>query len=486
MKKLGIIAPAVLLVAGSSGLVSVQAAAAADVLHPAGGALQDTVRVAPRATVSAGALPDAMDLSAWTVPVGDQGSVGSCVSWAISYGMMGWYSRYQGISSSGIAFAPMYSYSQIHADNSPDGGGTWPSAAYDIGTSQGVDTQADYWQGNYDWVTQPTDAERTNAASYKTGGFSYLYSGTPGIGADNAIKTAVAGHHPVALTIPIYSAFDRLSSTSFHLDASQIDTSTYRGSHEVLVVGYDASGVRIENSWGTGWGDHGFANLNWNFVEQYSTEATDMSGLLQETATAPGAPTGVTGAAVSSSSATLSWSPPASDGGSAVTGYVVSRDGGSAGGTGWSKTVAATARSQTFLNLKAGSTYQLSVAAVNAQGTGPSVSVPVKVSAAKVPGAPVIGTASPGTAGGAVTAKAAWSPPASDGGSAVTGYVVRALRMSSSGTVLGTTTSGVQPASARSLSMTLPSKASYRFTVAAVNAVGAGPQSARSNLVAGR
>jgi hypothetical protein len=41
-----------------------------------------------------------------------------------------------------------------------------------------------------------------------------------------------------------------------------------------------------------------------------------------------------------------------------------------------------------------------------------------------------------------------------NGGSAVTGYVVRALRMSATGTVLATTTSAVQPASARHLTMT--------------------------------
>jgi hypothetical protein len=58
--------------------------------------------------------------------------------------------------------------------------------------------------------------------------------------------------------------------------------------------------------------------------------------------------------------------------------------------------------------------------------------------------------------------------------------------MSSTGSVLSTTTSAVQPATARSLSMTLPQTGNYRFTAEAINAAGSSPQSARSNQVAGR
>lgn len=200
----------------------------------------------------------------------------------------------------------------------------------------------------------------------------------------------------------------------------------------------------------------------------------------------PGPATSVVGRATSSVTATLSWAPPATSGTSAVTGYRVARDGGSAGGAGWSTTVSAGTRSQSFTNLVPGSTYSLTVSALNAQGAGPATTVTVPLPAATVPGAPVIGTATAGAVGGAVTATAAWSPPASTGGSPVTGYRVRALRMSSNGSVLGTTTSGLQAATARSLAMTLPQTGSYRFTVEAVNAAGVGPQSARSNQVAGR
>ncbi len=105
-----------------------------------------------------------------------------------------------------------------------------------------------------------------------------------------------------------------------------------------------------------------------------------------------------------------------------------------------------------------------------------------------VPGAPVIGTAASGAGGNPITARANWTPPANNGGSAITGYRVFALRMSSTAanaTVLQTITSAVQPAAARRLDMTLPA-GTYRFQVAAINVVGTGARSARSNAVVAR
>jgi Fibronectin type III domain len=145
------------------------------------------------------------------------------------------------------------------------------------------------------------------------------------------------------------------------------------------------------------------------------------------------------------------------------------------------------ATTRRITGLTNGTAYTFEVRATNAIGSSAFSTRSASVTPATTPGTAVIGNASSGTAGGTVNATARWTPPATTGGSPITGYRVRGLRLNAAGTVLSTTTSAVQPATARSFVMTLPvSGANYRFTVQAINAVGNGAQSARSNQVVGR
>lgn len=86
---------------------------------------------------------------------------------------------------------------------------------------------------------------------------------------------------------------------------------------------------------------------------------------------APGAPTGVL-ASAGDGTATLTWGAPVSDGGSPVTGYLVSW---TAGGVPQPPVVlGASARSRVFPGLANGTSYSFTVAATNAAGTGPGAS----------------------------------------------------------------------------------------------------------------
>jgi hypothetical protein len=182
----------------------------------------------------------------------------------------------------------------------------------------------------------------------------------------------------------------------------------------------------------------------------------------------PSAPQGVTAVAASATSASVSWSPPATDGGVPLTGYTVacvSSDGGT------TRSVTATASPRTVANLTTGATYRCRVRARNEVGLGPfsAYSAPFVVQTPPtVPQAVTARTAS------ATSASVSFAPPASDGGSPVTGYHVQCV--SSDGGNNRTVTASTSP---RTVTLLATGK-TYACRVRAVNAVGNGPYSAYS------
>jgi titin len=107
----------------------------------------------------------------------------------------------------------------------------------------------------------------------------------------------------------------------------------------------------------------------------YTLRVIDAGGTVVETSqfsaiARPGAPSGVI-AEPASEAATLSWQPPASDGGSPITGYQVQLETSAAS----RQEVPATARSYVFSDLINGTTYRLYVRAQNAAGNSPWASV---------------------------------------------------------------------------------------------------------------
>ena len=188
-------------------------------------------------------------------------------------------------------------------------------------------------------------------------------------------------------------------------------------------------------------------------------------------------------------SALVRWAPPAGDGGAPVTGYLVRTQDGSGNLVGAPRLISGTATRTVVRGLTNGIRYRFQVAAVNVAGAGAYSRLSNAALAATTPDAPVIGTAVTGEARDvATTAVAFWAPPPSDGGTRVTGYVVTALRMSSTAPaapVLGRTSSAPLAASGRSYTFRL-TPGIYRFQVVARNQKGDSLPSARSNAVRAR
>ncbi|GLZ39298.1 putative Ig domain-containing protein [Actinokineospora sp. NBRC 105648] len=181
----------------------------------------------------------------------------------------------------------------------------------------------------------------------------------------------------------------------------------------------------------------------------------------------PAAPTATAGV----TSATVTWTAPATNG-SPITGYVVTPYLNGVAQTPVNYDASATTR--TLTGLTAGGNYTFTVAAVNAYGTSAASPLSNTVVPYTVPTAPTITAASAGDAQATLT----WTAPTSNGGSAITGYVVTPYingvaqaPQTFSGTALTQTVTGLTPGTA------------YTFTVAAQNAAGTGPPSSFSASV---
>lgn len=172
--------------------------------------------------------------------------------------------------------------------------------------------------------------------------------------------------------------------------------------------------------------------------------------------TVPGAPVGLT-ATPGNGKVTLAWRTP-SNGGSAITGYVVTTSPGS------SASLPASATGYEATGLTNGTAYTFTVKAQNA--VGDSAAAQVTSTPRTLPGKPTNVTATPGVRSASVS----WTAPA-DGGATITSYVVTASPGGRTVTVTG------NPAASQASFTGLASGATYTFTVVARNAAGTGPAS---------
>jgi large repetitive protein len=180
-----------------------------------------------------------------------------------------------------------------------------------------------------------------------------------------------------------------------------------------------------------------------------------------------------TDAGISSGQVQLSWTASA-DHGSAITDYLVES---STDGMAWTPVDdgESTATTSTVDGLTDGVGYSFRVAAVNALGHG-AWSAPVSATPVWTPDAPAGLRTGVGIASG--QAKLNWTVPA-DHGSPITDYVIE---RSTDGTTWTAVSDGVSPATTSTV-RGLANGTSYRFRVAADNAVGSSPFSSTTQAV---
>ncbi len=182
-------------------------------------------------------------------------------------------------------------------------------------------------------------------------------------------------------------------------------------------------------------------------------------------ATVPGSPA-VASVTPANAQVTVTWTAPASNGGSVITGYTATAVQDA------SKHCATTGATNCIVTgLTNGNAYTFTVTATNAVGTGAASTASPSVTPATVPGAPVNIAGTPGNGQATVF----WTTPSSNGGSAITGYAVTAFP---NGATCASNTGN--PVTPNCVVAGLSNGTAYTFTVIALNGMGSSAASAAS------
>lgn len=215
------------------------------------------------------ALPQSVDLRAGWWTIGDQQDTGSCVGWASTDGV----ARYHMVKAGKIAqpgfLSPrctwMASKETDQFTSRPEtfieAAGTSLKAAMDILRKYGAVTESMLplvMTSHKMYV----GSENTFYAAAATRRIASYFN----LGKDlNGWRTWLATHGPIMAGLSVDSTWDHATQTHGKLDSFQ--PNTVRGGHAVCIVGYTADNrFIVRNSWGTVWGDQGFAYASEGYI----------------------------------------------------------------------------------------------------------------------------------------------------------------------------------------------------------------------------
>jgi C1A family cysteine protease len=217
--------------------------------------LEDVANV-PQAPAFRGTLPRFADLSGTVPAPGNQGPSGSCSSWSSTYGAASQAVRRAGLGST-ITLSPAFTYNKVSGDSTCRKG-TNISATLNMLRDIGA-LPFERFVFDAGWCgRQATAPELQEAAKYRIKGWNKLDARKI-----EDVKAQLARGVPVIFAMHTNSEFRRIKADIFDFPG----TMNGGNGHAMIAVGYDDNrkAFRIQNSWGRGFGEGGYAWLGYDF-----------------------------------------------------------------------------------------------------------------------------------------------------------------------------------------------------------------------------
>lgn len=260
---------AVLLIWAANAAVAQETNDDEDLEHATGAIFLPPEEIAkiPPAPLRRAFLPELVDISKRMPAVGNQGKLGSCVSWAVGYAARSYYSKLQrgGRLTRASIPSPYYMHGILRIPD-PDGdwvcdGGAYIRDAIRLLSGEGAASLSEVPYTDRSCESPSVSLREAIKAERR---FSVEPGKTIVVREPSdldKIKTELANGHPVITSISTDKAFDRLRGRQIWSATGQP-----RSGHAITLVGYKESGqyFKFINSWGTNWGDRGYGRLSYD------------------------------------------------------------------------------------------------------------------------------------------------------------------------------------------------------------------------------
>ncbi len=214
------------------------------------------------------ALPASLDLRKPWWDIGDQKNTGSCVGWGSTDGVANYMFVMANRLPQNVKLSPRFTWMAsketdqftTRPETMIEGAGTTLKAAVDILRNFGAVPETIL---PFNIVTTMyTGNENTlfaTAATRKITSYFNLQRNLPNW------RAWLVQHGPILVGLNVDHTWDNATATGGKLDTFQ--PNTVRGGHAVALVGYTTDQRFIlRNSWGTSWGDKGFAYASESYI----------------------------------------------------------------------------------------------------------------------------------------------------------------------------------------------------------------------------
>lgn len=224
--------------------------------------------------VAAGTIPSSKDLRepAWW-EIGDQGQTGSCVGWATADSVLRWHFVKKGSVAKTDLLSPRFTWM---ASKETDEFSSRPTTFIELdGTSLKAALDVSRNFGSVQDAVLPIasgqlyqgDARTFYAVASQLRVASYINLGRN----PQEWRQWIANNGPILTRLDVDQTWMNASSTNGKL--AKYMPGTGQGGHAVAIVGYTPTTFIVRNSWGTIWGDAGFAHASNDYALNAFTEA---------------------------------------------------------------------------------------------------------------------------------------------------------------------------------------------------------------------